>query len=59
MGLLNCEKCLEYPCECGYKYKDLKPEYLSKFIASIVRYKEQKEARIILKDALILIENKE
>lgn len=42
MALSDCEKCWDTPCTCGWKYRNYTDEELARFIAGILRYKEDK-----------------
>ena len=51
MGLSDCSKCWDTPCNCGWEYRRYTKEALSKHIAMITQYRSKKEAKEILRSA--------
>lgn len=49
MSLLDCEKCGNIPCDCGYEYKNWDLARLKKFyqiIGNIIASKEDKKVKL-------------
>ncbi len=54
MGFQDCGKCWDRQCTCGYMYKDYTPSDLSHLIASMVGYRPDIEATLILEGAVMI-----
>lgn len=58
MSMLDCPKCWNTPCNCGWEYKNMSELEMSKFIQGILKYRTAESVILILDMAISELEHR-